>query len=129
MAMIYKGGIAPIVTVCGPGNLHHLTYQSATNGGTAVGMIPTTNEGITNFLLSFSQNYRAYAFYWDGEGPAFWRAGNSTVREAVGTSWANATSVPINEPFVEGVNVEAQAAAAGNVGQTVTVFFIPHDLD
>ncbi|KAJ7209587.1 hypothetical protein GGX14DRAFT_566090 [Mycena pura] len=129
MAMIYRNGIAPIVTVCGPGNLHHLTYISETNGGTAVGMIPTASEGTTNFLLGFSQNYAGYAFYWDGAGAAFWRAANSTFREPVGTSWGNATSVPWAGPVVLGANVEAQAAAAGNVGEDVTVFFIPDDLD
>ncbi|KAJ7248734.1 hypothetical protein C8J57DRAFT_1240156 [Mycena rebaudengoi] len=120
MAMIYRQGIAPIVTVCGPGNLHHLTYMPASNGGSAVGMLPTANEGTTNFLLGFSFNYAGYAFYWDG---------NSTVKEPVGTSWANATSIPFNKLFVQGVNVQANVAAAGNVGETVTIFFIPDDLD
>ncbi|KAJ7234066.1 hypothetical protein C8J57DRAFT_1071743 [Mycena rebaudengoi] len=129
MAMIYRQGIAPIVTGCGPGTLHHLTYMPASNGGSAVGILPTANEGTTNFLLGFSFNYAGYAFYWDGAGPAFWRAGNSTVKEPVGTSWANATSIPFNKPFVLGVNVQANVAAAGNVGETVTVFFIPEDLD
>ncbi|KAJ7635526.1 hypothetical protein DFH06DRAFT_1100449 [Mycena polygramma] len=130
MAMIYTHGIAPIVTVYGIGNLRHLTYISETNDGTAVGAIPTTSEGTTNLLLGFSQNYAGYAFYWDGEGPAFWRAGvNSTFREPVGTSWANATSIPWAGPVVLGADVEAQAAAAGNVGQDVTVYFVPGDLD
>ncbi|KAJ7864646.1 hypothetical protein B0H13DRAFT_1637615 [Mycena leptocephala] len=115
MAMVYTHGIAPIVTVCGPGNLHHLTYISETNGGIAVGMMPTTSEGTTNFLLSFSQNYAGYAFYWGGAGPAFWRAGDSTFTEPVGTSWANATSVPWVGSVVLGANVEAEVAAAGDV--------------
>ncbi|KAJ7663390.1 hypothetical protein DFH06DRAFT_1324849 [Mycena polygramma] len=110
MAMIYTHGIAPIVTVYGIGNLHHLTYISETNGGTAVGAIPTTSDGTTNLLLGFSQNYAGYV-------------------EPVGTSWANATSIPWAGPVVLGANVEAQAAAAGNVGQDVTVYFVPGGLD
>ncbi|KAJ6477750.1 hypothetical protein C8R45DRAFT_1076915 [Mycena sanguinolenta] len=129
MAMSYGNGIAPIVTVCGPGNLHHLTYQSATNGGPAVGMIPVATNGTTSLLLGFSQNYAGYAFYWDGAVPAFWREGNSTVREPVGTSWANATSIPFTAPVAQGVNVEAQVAVTENIGGRITVFFIPDDLD
>ncbi|KAF8162260.1 hypothetical protein K438DRAFT_1942110 [Mycena galopus ATCC 62051] len=127
MATIYTQGIAPIVTVYGPGNLHHLTYMmEGACAGTMLGIIPTTNEGTTNFLLGFSQFYGGYAFYWDGAGETFWRAGNSTVREPVGTtaSWANATSVPWKEPFSSGVNVAAQAAAAGNAGQDITSYYV-----
>ncbi|KAJ6477763.1 hypothetical protein C8R45DRAFT_906535 [Mycena sanguinolenta] len=131
MVMSYGNGVAPIVTVCGPGNLHHLTYQSATNGGTAIGMIPVATNGTTSLLLGFSQNYAGYAFYWNGAVPAFWREGNSTVREPVGTSWANATTADlcwINPQSPDG-GVEAQVAAADNIGGRITVFFIPDDLD
>ncbi|KAJ7101808.1 hypothetical protein C8R44DRAFT_641388, partial [Mycena epipterygia] len=96
--------------------------------GTVIGMIPTTSEGSTN-LLGWSQNYGGYAFYWDGAGPAFWRAGDSTVRQPVGTSWTNATSVPFGLPVVQGANVEAQVAVAANGGEVITVFYIPADLD
>ncbi|KAJ7615840.1 hypothetical protein FB45DRAFT_873155 [Roridomyces roridus] len=115
MAMNYVNGLAPIVTVTGPGNLHHLTYESAVGGNGAVGRIPTANEGTTNFLLGFSYNYRGFAFYWDGQGPAFWRiSGNSSTIEPVGTSWENATGIPVGSGFQLGINVASQAAAAGN---------------
>ncbi|KAJ7501875.1 hypothetical protein B0H11DRAFT_1855177 [Mycena galericulata] len=129
MAMLYTDGIAPIVTVCGPGNLHHLSYDSLTTSRSVFGMIPTTSEGTTNFLLGFSQNYAGYAFYWDGVGPAFWRAGNSTLHEPVGTSWSNATSVPWTPPFVLGANMEAEVAAASDGNEAITVYIIPNDLD
>ncbi|KAJ7767721.1 hypothetical protein B0H16DRAFT_1686673 [Mycena metata] len=127
---LYTQGRAPIVTVYGVGNLHHLTYDSHTNGGTVFGMLPTTSESTTNFLLGFSQNYGGYAFYWDGEGEAFWRVGlNSTERLPVGTSWQDATSVWFGESPILGVNVEADVAAAGNGGEGITVYYVPNDLD
>ncbi|KAJ7429318.1 hypothetical protein B0H11DRAFT_2146446 [Mycena galericulata] len=113
--MSYTNGIAPIVTVYGPGNLHHLTYTSAAGLGNAVGLMPTTSTGTTNFLLGFSFDWRDYAFYWDGAGKAFWRMANSTAVEPVGTSWADATGVAVS--------------TAGNVGADVPVFFIPGNLD
>jgi hypothetical protein len=58
--MNYLNGLAPIVTVYGPGNLHHLTYASVVGGTGAVGMVSTTNEGTTNFLLGFSYNYLGF---------------------------------------------------------------------
>jgi hypothetical protein len=89
--MTYTNGIAPIVTVYGPGSLHHLAYASNAALGNVMGAVPTTSTGTTNFALGFSYTYTGYAFYWDGAGDAFWRLGNSTLREPVGTSWANAT--------------------------------------
>jgi hypothetical protein len=130
--MTYTNGIAPIVTVYGPGNLHHLSYAS--NGGipNVVGKIPTiatSSENATNFLLGFSYTFTGYAFYWDGAGPAFWRVGNSPFREPVGTSWTAATSVPWGNEVILGANVQAQAATAVNRDNEVTAFFIPNDLD
>jgi hypothetical protein len=128
--MTYINGLAPIVTVSGPGNLHHLTYASVVGGTGAVGMISTPNEGTTNFLLGFSYNYEGFAFYWDGKGPAFWRiSGNSTFREPVGSSWANATGVPWGDEVILGLNVATQASAAGNVGGAVPVFFSAEEFD
>jgi hypothetical protein len=125
--MTYTNGLAPIVTVYGPGNLHHLTYGSTAGLHSGVGMIPTANTGETNFILGFSFDFAGYAFYWEGAGPAFWRiTGNSTVREPVGTSWTNATGLPWGNEIILGLNVAAQA---GNTGEMVTVYIIPNDLD
>ncbi|KAJ6484255.1 hypothetical protein C8R45DRAFT_829899 [Mycena sanguinolenta] len=128
--MSYSDGLAPIVTVHGPGNLHHLSYNS--NGGlpNVVGMIPT-NAGvgnITNFLLGFSYTYEDFAFYWDGAGPAFWRVSGSPFAEPVGTSWTDATGVPWSNEVILGLNVETQASTAGNVGVQVIVYTIPDNL-
>ncbi|KAJ6579234.1 hypothetical protein DFH09DRAFT_913429 [Mycena vulgaris] len=126
--MTYTNGIAPIVTVYGPGNLHHLSYAS--NGGipNVVGFIPTANEGTTNFLLGFSYTFTGYAFYWDGAGPAFWRL-NGSFQEPVGTSWTDATAVPWGTQVILGANVQAQAASAVNRDHEVTAFIIPGGLD
>ncbi|KAJ7737065.1 hypothetical protein B0H16DRAFT_1695163 [Mycena metata] len=131
--MTYTSGLAPIVTVTGPGNLHHLSYAS--NGGipNVVGKIPTMATtgayNTTNFLLGFSYTYTGYAFYWDGTGPAFWRVEDSPFTEPVGTSWASATGVPYGSEIVLGLNVEAQVASAENRDNEVTVFFIPDGLN
>ncbi|KAJ7476676.1 hypothetical protein FB451DRAFT_1243747 [Mycena latifolia] len=127
--MTYTNGIAPIVTVYGPGNLHHLSYASNGRIPNVVGVIPTTSEGTSNLLLGFSYTFTGFAFYWDGTGPAFWRMGNSTFREPVGTSWTDATSVPWGNEIVLGANVQAQVATAVNRDHEVTAFFIPDDLD
>ncbi|KAJ7114933.1 hypothetical protein C8R44DRAFT_676034 [Mycena epipterygia] len=127
--MTYTNGLAPIVTVYGPGNLHHLSYAS--NGGipNVVGIISTKSEGTTNFLLGFTYTYTGYAFYWDGAGPAFWRVANSTFQEPVGTSWTDATGVPWGNEVILGLNVQAQVATAENRDNEVIVYFIPNDLD
>ncbi|KAJ7624406.1 hypothetical protein FB45DRAFT_796375 [Roridomyces roridus] len=128
--MTYTKGIAPIVTVSGPGNLHHLSYASNAGIENVVGIIPTTNEGITNFLLGFSYTWTGYAFYWDGAGPAYWRLANDTfLREPVGTSWSSATGVPWGTEIELNINVEAQLTGAANRDDEVTVFIIPDDLD
>ncbi|KAJ7627031.1 hypothetical protein FB45DRAFT_795252, partial [Roridomyces roridus] len=91
---------------------------------------PTTNEGITNFLLGFSYTWTGYAFYWDGAGPAYWRLANDTIlREPVGTSWSSATGVPWGTEIELNINVEAQLTGAANRDDEVTVFIIPDDLD
>jgi hypothetical protein len=124
--MSYIDGIAPIVTVYGPGSLHHLTYASNAALPNVVGAVPTTSTGTTNFVLGFSYAYIGLAFYWDGAGDAFWRLGNSTFREPVGTSWTNATGVPLGTEILLGINVAAQAAKA--VAGPVEVFIIPDNL-
>ncbi|KAJ7476679.1 hypothetical protein FB451DRAFT_979743, partial [Mycena latifolia] len=122
-SMTYTNGIAPIVTVYGPGNLHHLSYAS--NGGipNVVGIIPTASEGTSNFLLGFSYTFTGYAFYWDGTGML--SVNLSFMLEPVGTSWTDATSVPWGNEIVLGANVQAQVATAVNRDHEVTAFFIP----
>ncbi|KAJ7615991.1 hypothetical protein FB45DRAFT_801621 [Roridomyces roridus] len=129
--MDYVGGVAPIVTTFGPGNLHHLAYGSATLG-TVTGFVPTTNENASHFLLGFSYSYPGYAFYWDGAGDAFFRLGSSTAFSAVGNSWKNASGVPSNEEIVLGLNIASTAAAADNRGDgpgTLVAYRIPDNLD
>ncbi|KAJ7890373.1 hypothetical protein B0H13DRAFT_2341002 [Mycena leptocephala] len=59
--MTYTKGLTPVVTVYGPGNLHHLSYASSISPN-AFGMLSTTREEETNFLLGFSFSYNGYAF-------------------------------------------------------------------
>ncbi|KAF7371347.1 hypothetical protein MSAN_00770800 [Mycena sanguinolenta] len=132
--MTYTNGIAPIVTVYGPGNLHHLSYAS--NGGipNVVGIMPTpasvtSENNVTNFLLGFSYTYTGYSFYWDGKGPAFWRNAGSIFTEPVGTSWSAATSALWGNEVILGADVTAQVATAENRDNEVIVFIIPDDLD
>ncbi|KAJ7772350.1 hypothetical protein B0H16DRAFT_1305250 [Mycena metata] len=115
--------VAPIVTVIGPGNFHHISYDSISALPSFVGMIPTSSAGVTNFLLSFSFSYLSFAFYWDGDGPAFWREGNSSFELPVGTSWADAIGVPWSDEKILGLDVEAEVAAATT--NDVPVYIIP----
>ncbi|KAJ7615856.1 hypothetical protein FB45DRAFT_841513 [Roridomyces roridus] len=119
MSLNFRDGFAPIVTTSGPGNLHYFSYGSGVSADVPVaGMVSTAKEGDTNFILGFSYNYRDYAFYWDGEGPAFLRrTGQETVFEPVGNSWSNASGLPWgSSEVILGLNVATQAAAAGNNG-------------
>ncbi|KAJ6448067.1 hypothetical protein C8R45DRAFT_850538 [Mycena sanguinolenta] len=86
---------------------------------------------VTNFLVGFTYYYFDFAFYWDGEGPAFWRMGNSSVRFPVGTSWTSATDLPRkNTSEVElRVDVSAIAATAAAVSDFPVVYIIPGGLD
>jgi hypothetical protein len=127
MIMNYVNGVAPIVTVYGPANILHLSYASNSGLVNYVGMIPTTSEGETNFLLSFSFAFLGYAFCWDGAGPAFWRMGNSSFQEPMGTSWTDATGVPWGDEIILGLNVEAEVATATK--NDVPVYVIPNNLD
>ncbi|KAF8177308.1 hypothetical protein K438DRAFT_1606514 [Mycena galopus ATCC 62051] len=131
--MTYTNGIAPIVTVWGPGNLHHLSYAS--NGGipNVVGIMPTpptvtSSDNITNFLLGFSYTYTGYSFYWDGKGAAFWRDAGSPFTEPVGTSWTAATSALWGNEVILDANVAAEVATAENRDNEVIVFIIPDGL-
>ncbi|KAJ7627094.1 hypothetical protein FB45DRAFT_920647 [Roridomyces roridus] len=121
MSITYVGGVAPIVTTQGPGNLHHMAYSSGLSTLPAfVGFVPTSNEGVSTFLPGFSYHFGGIAFYWEGPGDAFVRVGNSTQTEAVGNSWSNATGVVLsgtaNGEIVVGVNVASTAANAENTG-------------
>ncbi|KAJ7642031.1 hypothetical protein FB45DRAFT_901636 [Roridomyces roridus] len=113
----YVGGVAPVVTTYGPGNLHHLTYAATATGIAAVqGFVPTTNENASYFLCGFSYYYSGFAFYWDGPGEAFFRLGESTTTQAVGNSWSNATGAPAAGGIQLRLNVASIAASAQNHG-------------
>ncbi|KAJ7612666.1 hypothetical protein FB45DRAFT_939511 [Roridomyces roridus] len=71
MVQDYLNGVAPIVTTFGPGNLHHLAYAPQISSMINInGVVPTSNQGATNFVLGFSYYYEGFAFYWDGAGEA-----------------------------------------------------------
>ncbi|KAK6988041.1 hypothetical protein R3P38DRAFT_3445490 [Favolaschia claudopus] len=132
--MTYTNGLAPIVTVRGPGNLHHLSYNSVGGFGNVVGIMPApvaadNTTAVTKFLLGFAYSYTGYAFYWDGAGPAFWRVRGSQFTEPVGTSWAAATGVPWGDQINLGVNVESEVATAVNRDNQVIVYIDSEGLD
>ncbi|KAK6978092.1 hypothetical protein R3P38DRAFT_2720330 [Favolaschia claudopus] len=132
--MPYTNGIAPIVTVRGAGNLHHLSYGSDGGIVNCVGIMPApvaandTNT-VTNFLLGFAYSFEGFAFYWDGAGSAFWRIAGSPFTEPVGTSWSAATGVPWGSQIILGLNVQSEVAKAANEDNEVIVYIIPKDLD
>ncbi|KAJ7602335.1 hypothetical protein FB45DRAFT_883358 [Roridomyces roridus] len=108
----------------GDTNQFHQIYQ---------GVVPTSNENTSHFLLGFSYYYSGFAFYWDGAGEAFFRLGESTETQAVGNSWSNATGVPASGEIVLGLNIASTAATAqahGEPGQGGLVAYkIPDNLD
>ncbi|KAF7360826.1 hypothetical protein MSAN_01111900 [Mycena sanguinolenta] len=132
MSLAFINGVAPIVTVSGPGNIHHLSYGSVSGLTSTVGIMPTANEGTTTFVIGFSYTFTNYAFYWDGFGPAVWSLGDSIFAEPVGTSWTDATGLVWGSSEITlGVNVEANVTGALNRDDEVIVYVIPNlnDLD
>ncbi|KAJ7617194.1 hypothetical protein FB45DRAFT_933611 [Roridomyces roridus] len=135
MAVNYVGGVAPIVTTFGPGNLHHIAYNAGLSADGLVDItsfVPTSNEGVSHFLLAFSYDYADFAFYWDGAGDASFRLGSSTQTDVVGNSWTNATGVPANGEIILGLNIASTAKAAQDRGDgpgRSIAYRIPDDLD
>ncbi|KAF8177319.1 hypothetical protein K438DRAFT_1845678 [Mycena galopus ATCC 62051] len=127
--MTYVNGLTPIVTVYGPGNLHHLSYASNNALPNVVGVMPTpatvtSAENKTNFVLGFSYTFTGYSFYWDGDGEAFWHETGSPFIEPVGTSWTEATSLPWGSEVILGADVTAQVATAVNRDYQVIVAIV-----
>ncbi|KAF7326764.1 hypothetical protein MVEN_02595400 [Mycena venus] len=131
--MTYTNAMAPILTVYGPGNLHHIAYASNQGIENLVANLPITAgiDNRTDIILGFSYSYNGFAFYWDGAGTAFWRiAASSPFTEPVGTSWANATSIPWGTEVVLGADVRAEVSAAGNLATgIIAAYIIPGNLD
>lgn len=122
MSLSYENGIAPIVTACGSGNLHHLSYNSNNGQPNYVGKQPVPTG--TDVVLGFSLAFLGYGFYWDGTCPAFWHMAGSDEILPVGTSWTNATLVPWGSTeIVLGGNVQAQANSAVVHDNIITVYF------
>jgi len=122
--MIFKDDQCLVVTTRGPGRLHLLSYQS--NGGLTnnVGSRPTTNSGVTRFMVSFSHTYERFAFIWDGDGEAVYGVGHGLKRLPVGKSWGQASAIEWGSSTVTTTDVSKLVGPlSGNTN--ITCFIIP----
>src|SRR5271154_1568288 len=110
---IFVYGNTLIVYTRGPGNIHLLTYGGNNSVlGSCNGAIPTTNKGVSRYLISFSHNYTKYAFYWDGAGEAVYSIGTHLERLPVGRSWTKASTVAWGASTVVTADVTSDLAGA-----------------
>jgi hypothetical protein len=125
MAAIFTNGQCLVVTTRGVGNLHLLTYQGNADDPDVVGSTPTTNTGVTRFLVSHSYNYQKYAFFWDGAGEAVYGIGTGLQRQPVGRSWSQASAVSWGATTVTTIDVSITVKAAVDRTGATTCFVIP----
>jgi hypothetical protein len=125
MSAIFVNGNTLIVYTRGPGNLHLLTYGG--NLSKCNGAIPTTNKGVSRYLISFSHNYTKYAFYWDGAGEAVYSIGTHLQRLPVGTSWTKASTVSWGASTVVTADVTSDLAGALPRNGETTAYVIPEE--
>ncbi|KAF8637198.1 hypothetical protein AX16_010857 [Volvariella volvacea WC 439] len=123
--MIFTTGNELVVITRGPGNLRLLSWQNNAGGTNTVGAIPTSNAGITRYLISFSHHYERFAFYWDGAGEAVYQIGNRLERRPVGRNWNSASTVNWGAAEVTNTNVAGIAEGAVNRDRVTTAFIIP----
>ncbi|KAH6907688.1 mucin-binding lectin 1 [Coprinopsis sp. MPI-PUGE-AT-0042] len=92
-----------------------LTWENNHNCPRVVGAVPTTNTGLTRYMLSFSHNFLHFAFKWDGEGEAVYQIGSGLERKPVASS-------------VVTEDVSAHVSGALNRDGRTTAWIIPDTL-
>ncbi|KAF9073337.1 hypothetical protein BDP27DRAFT_1360276 [Rhodocollybia butyracea] len=122
---IFTNGQTLTVTTRGPGNLNLVSYQS--NGGipNVAGATPTTNAGVTRFVISHSYTFERFAFFWDGAGEAVYTIRTALANNPVGRSWAEASGVSWGATTVSTVNATSFVASAVARNNEATCFVIP----
>jgi len=127
MTVIFEDGRCLVVTTRGKGSLHLFTYDSTLTSDNVVGSTPTTNTGVTRFLVSFSHTYKRYAFFWDGAGEAVYGFGTSLQRKPVGTSWNHASEALRGASTITTTNVSLIVVKASKRNST-TCYIIPDQI-
>ena len=125
---IFIEGECLVVTTRGPGKLHLLTYKVNIANDAVVGYGTTSNEGVTRFLVSFSHNYNAYAFMWDGQGEAVYGVGTGLERRPIGRNWTQASAIQWGATTVSTANVTSIVPTAIDRANVTTVFVIPDEI-
>jgi len=123
MAAIFTTGQCLVVTTRGPGKVHLLCYQNNSGPYVTVGSTPTTNAGVTRFMISFSHSFEKFAFYWDGTGEAVYGIGTDLRRSPVGKSWSKASLVAWGATTVTTADVTSFVPQIENT--VCTCFVIP----
>ena len=125
---IFFNGECLVVTTRGPGKLHLLSYKVNVANDAVVGYGTTSNEGVTRFLISFSHNYNAFAFMWDGQGEAVYGVGTGLQRLPIGRSWDQASALQWGAETVSTANVTSLVPGAIDRANVTTVFVIPDQI-
>jgi hypothetical protein len=125
MSAIFTNGQCLVVTTRGVGNLNLLSYQSNAGAPNVVGATPTTNTGVTRFLISFSHTYERFAFFWDGAGEAVYAIGTALQKQPVGRGWDKASAVPWGATTVSTIDATGVLPTTVNRNNQTTCFVIP----
>ncbi|KAF8656496.1 hypothetical protein AX16_002515 [Volvariella volvacea WC 439] len=126
--MIFQSGSELIVITRGPGSIHLLNWQSNGRLTNNVASIPTSNSGITRYIIGFSHTYERFSFYWDGQGEAVYQIGNRLERTPVGRSWQSSSTVNWGASEITTTNVAGLVEAVGSWRTTPTAFIIPDNI-
>ncbi|KAH6907691.1 mucin-binding lectin 1 [Coprinopsis sp. MPI-PUGE-AT-0042] len=116
------------VVTRGPGNLSLLTWGSNSGAPADVGAVPTTNAGLTRWLISFSHDFNYWAFKWDGQGEAVYQIGSGLERKPVGRDWTSATKIEWLATTVTTQDVSSVVSGATNRDGLTTAWIIPDTL-
>jgi hypothetical protein len=128
MAHVFATGMELSVITDGPGFLSLLSWQS--NGGIQahVGTIPTSNSGLTRFLVGFSHTFERFAIIWEGNGQAVYQIGKNLERLPVGRDWSCASTVHWGAKHLVVENVTGHIPRAVRRDRATTLFIIPDNL-
>ncbi|KAH6906774.1 mucin-binding lectin 1 [Coprinopsis sp. MPI-PUGE-AT-0042] len=128
MAHIFATSMELCVITDGPGFLSLLSWQSRQSIRAHVGTIPTSNSGLTKFMVGFSHTFERFAIVWDGEGQAVYQIGKNLERFPVGRDWSCASTVHWGARELVSENVKEHLPAAVRRDRATTLFIIPDNL-
>lgn len=127
---VVSDGQSIVITTRGAGQVLLLFYFSNNGISSRYGTTTTNREGTSRFIISRSNTFERFAFFWEGEHQAFCTIGEDTNRVPVGTSWKAASCVTWGSTSVttQNVSLARYIARPFNGDNHVTYLIAPDDL-